>query len=228
MVASFADGVDAVRELMRDGTVPDLVRLSDDVETRMLARADGALLLCAAIGSADHVDASLARIGKSLGRRARPLGPSPYARWYETRYDAPYLRDALIERGYLADSLETSTLWSNVTTAYRAVRDALVRALDPHGRALVLCHLSHAHAEGASLYFTFVAPGGDDAIERWWAAKRAALDAMVNNGATVSHHHGIGRDHRDWQARRLGETGMRAIDAIAQALDPDRVLAANR
>jgi len=228
MLASFADGVDVVRGLMRDGRVPDVVRLSDETETRTLARADGALLLCGVMGTSADVDASLARVGEGIGRRAKSLGPAPYARWDEARYDAPYLRDALIERGYIADSLETSTLWSNVVTVHRAVRDALARALDPHGRALVLCHLSHAYREGASLYFTFVAPGGDDAVERWWAAKRAALDTMVSSGATVSHHHGIGRDHRDWQARRLGETGMGAIDAVAAALDPDRVLAANR
>jgi alkyldihydroxyacetonephosphate synthase len=111
---------------------------------------------------------------------------------------------------------------------HRAVRDALRAALDPAGRALVLCHVSHAYATGASLYFTFVAPGGEDAVERWWSAKRAALDAMLANGAVVSHHHGIGRDHREWQTRRLGATAMSVLGAVAKSLDPDRVLSANR
>jgi alkyldihydroxyacetonephosphate synthase len=65
-------------------------------------------------------------------------------------------------------------------------------------------------------------------LERWWSAKRAALDAMLATGAVVSHHHGIGRDHREWQARRLGPTAVSAIDAVAGVLDPGRVLAANR
>ena len=225
---SFEAGAFAVRSLMQRGPVPALVRLSDANETRMLARANGALLLVGASGTAGEVDATLEGVGRAIGARGKALGAGPYDRWYATRYDAPYLRDALLERGFIADSLETSTLWTNIESVQSAVRDALARALDPNGPALVLCHLSHAYATGASLYFTFVAPGGDDAVERWWSAKRAALDAMVANGATVSHHHGIGRDHREWQSRRLGETGMRAIDAVAEALDPDRVLAANR
>jgi len=65
-------------------------------------------------------------------------------------------------------------------------------------------------------------------VERWSSAKRAALDAMLANGAVVSHHHGIGRDHREWQARRLGTTAMTVLDSIARVLDPGRVLAANR
>ena len=228
LLSSFEEGAFAVRSLMQVGPVPALVRLSDPFETRMLARTDGALLLVAASGTAAEVALTLDGAGRTIGARGKALGSAPYDRWYATRYDAPYLRDALLERGTIADSLETSTLWTNLGTVQGAVREALSKALDPQGRALVLCHLSHAYATGASLYFTFVAPGGDDAVDRWWAAKRAALDAMLANGATASHHHGIGRDHREWQARRLGETGMRAVDAVAEALDPDRVLAGNR
>jgi alkyldihydroxyacetonephosphate synthase len=228
LFASFEEGAAAVRSLLQLGPAPMLVRLSDADETRVLARTEGALLLVGASGTEAEVSATLAVAASAIGARAKQLGASAYDRWYETRYDAPYLRDALLERGMIADSLETSMLWTDLITVHAAVRDALARALDPAGRALIVSHLSHAYATGASLYFTFVAPGGDDSIERWWAAKRAALDAMLANRATVSHHHGIGRDHREWQARRLGETGMRAIDAVAQALDPDRVLAANR
>jgi alkyldihydroxyacetonephosphate synthase len=225
---SFAEGALVVRSLLQVGPAPALVRLSDEAETRALARTDGALLLVGASGAAADVSATLEAVGRAIGARGKAIGVAAYERWYATRYDAPYLRDALLERGMIADSLETSTLWTDLSAVHVAVRDALGRALDADGRAVVLCHLSHAYPTGASLYFTFIGPGGEDRVERWWAAKRAALDVMLANGATVSHHHGIGRDHRQWQARRLGETGMRAIDAVARELDPDRVLAANR
>jgi alkyldihydroxyacetonephosphate synthase len=227
LFGSFAEGLAAVRAALQDGAAPHLVRLSDEAETTLLANTSGALLITGLEGTTADVARDRAGLA-AIGAGARALGPEPAARWYETRYDAPYLRDALLERGVLADSLETATLWSNAETVHRAVRDALRAALDPAGRALVLCHVSHAYATGASLYFTFVAPGGGDALERWWSAKRAALDAMLATGAVVSHHHGIGRDHREWQARRLGPTAVSAIDAVAGVLDPGRVLAANR
>src|SRR6185436_5206684 len=116
-----------------------------EAETTMLAGTAGALLIAGVEGTATDVARRRDRIA-AVGAGARPLGPQPAERWHETRYDAPYLRDALLERGVLADSLETATLWSNVETVHRAVRDALRAALDPAGRALVLCHLSHAYA----------------------------------------------------------------------------------
>ena len=127
----------------------------------------------------------------------------------------------------IVDSLETAALWSDIADLYANVRGAIARAVDPSGRAIVFCHISHAYATGASLYFTFLAPGGDDALARWSATKRAALDAIVANRGVVSHHHGVGRDHREWLTKRYG-SATRIVDAIAAAFDPGRMLAANR
>ena len=224
--ASFAEGADLVRAILQEGIAPELVRLSDEVESAMLGLA-GSLLLVGVEGTARRVASASAQIGALVGTRAAALDASVAARWYETRFDAPYLRDALLERDVIADSLETATLWSGLGELYARTRMAIARTLDPGGRTIVLCHLSHAYATGASLYFTFLAPGGDDALARWISAKRAALDAIVAAGGVVSHHHGIGRDHREWLARRYGNVAKIA-DTVANAFDPTRVLAANR
>jgi alkyldihydroxyacetonephosphate synthase len=225
----FADGIDAVRGLVQDGLAAQVLRLSDEAETVMVGvGGGGALLVTMDEGDEAATAGRAARAATALGRRSRQLGPEPSERWYATRFDAPYLRDALLERGVIADSVETAALWSSVDDVYRGVRTALAGALDDDGRALVLCHLSHAYTVGASLYFTFIAPGGDDAAARWAAAKRAGLDAMLANGGVVSHHHGIGRHHREWQERRLGPLAMDVIEGIARTLDPAHVLAANR
>ena len=225
--ASFAEGAEVIRALLQEGVAPELVRLSDDVESAMLGVPSGALLLIGAEGTANDVASMAERVGAVIGTRASPLDAPLAARWYETRFDAPFLRDALIERDVIADSLETAALWSDLMELYVKTRGAIARALDPGGRTIVLCHVSHAYATGASLYFTFLAPGGDDALARWTAAKRAALDAIVANGGVVSHHHGVGRDHREWLAKRYGNA-TRIVDAIAAAFDPTRMLAANR
>lgn len=226
---AFGDGLAAARALLQEGLAPAVVRVSDEVETATAGlRAGGALLVISDEGD-DRTTATVAeRVAGVLDRTGRALGAEPAERWYATRFDAPYLRDALLERGVIADSIETAALWSTIDAVYHAVRKALANALDPGGRAMVLCHLSHAYAVGASLYFTFVAPGGADAESRWRAAKRAALDAMLESGGVVSHHHGIGRDHREWQERRLGPSAIGVIEAIASRLDPAQVLAANR
>ena len=228
LCASFDAGADAIRRLLQGGIAPSLVRLSDEVETAMLGVTGGALLLTGVEGSTQEVALTRGRIASAVGPTARSLGADVATRWYETRFDAPYLRDALLERDVLADSLETATTWSQLTQLYSSVREALARALDPHGRAVVLCHISHVYAIGASLYFTFLAPGGDGAQDRWVAAKDAALRAITAHGGVISHHHGVGRDHRAAVTNRYGGYAHRVVDAIASVFDPNSVLAANR
>jgi alkyldihydroxyacetonephosphate synthase len=88
-----------------------------------------------------------------------------------------------------------------------------------------MCHVSHLYASGASLYFTFLAraePGAE--LAQWRAAKRAASEAIVAAGGTITHHHAVGRDHREWLAREAGELGLDALRAAKERLDPAGVM----
>ena len=226
LFGSFADGLEAVRSAMQDGAAPDLVRLSDEAETTMLAKRRARFSSPASKGPR-----RMSRATARVSRRSAPARAHSVRslRRAGTRRDTTRRTCAMRSSSAASSSIRSRPRRSGRTSRPCIARCGWRRAdADPAGRALVLCHVSHAYATGASLYFTFVAPGGEDAVERWSSAKRAALDAMLANGAVVSHHHGIGRDHREWQARRLGPTAMSAIDSVARVLDPRRVLAANR
>jgi alkyldihydroxyacetonephosphate synthase len=165
-------------------------------------------------------------IGKAGGVA---VGVRPGRRWLSSRFDGPSLRDPLLDRGIAVDSLETATLWSNLPDLYRTVREALASAIAeqvPAGsRGLVMTHISHSYPEGASLYFTFLFPQrrGEE-IEQWRAIKRAASEAIVAQGATISHHHGVGEDHLPWLGSEKGETGVVLLRALKAALDPRGML----
>ena len=73
----------------------------------------------------------------------------------------------------------------------------------------MLCHISHVYATGACLYFTVVAGQRGNPIEQWRAAKTAASDAIVAAGATITHHHAVGADHRPWMSDEVGDLGVR-------------------
>ena len=122
---------------------------------------------------------------------------------------APYLRDGLLSAGALCETLETATTWANVGALKAAVTEALTGALADSGTsALVMCHISHVYPTGASLYFTVVAAQRGDAAAQWRSAKRAASDAMVRCGATITHHHAVGADHRPWMRDEIGDLGL--------------------
>src|SRR6202022_3037745 len=111
------------------------------------------------------------------------LGGEPAKTWEHGRFTAPYLRDSLLSGGALCETLETATDWSNIPALKAAVTDALTAALAESGTpALVLCHISHVYATGASLYFTVVAGQRGNPIEQWRAAKAAVCNAIVATG----------------------------------------------
>jgi alkyldihydroxyacetonephosphate synthase len=138
------------------------------------------------------------------------------------RYQAPYLRDALLDYGVLVETLETATFWSNRERVYADVKAALQETLGEG--SLVLCHVSHVYETGCSLYFTVAARQADDPLAQWAVAKAAASDAMIAAGATITHHHAVGTDHKPWLAREIGEVGVRVLRAIKSELDPAAIL----
>ncbi|MGZ4616754.1 MAG: FAD-linked oxidase C-terminal domain-containing protein, partial [Actinomycetes bacterium] len=123
------------------------------------------------------------------------------------------------------ETLETATFWSNLQTLYDGVRSALETSLAEQGTApLVLCHVSHVYETGASLYFTVAARELGDPVAQWARAKAAASDAIVAAGATITHHHGVGRDHKPWLAKEIGPVGVEILRAVKGRLDPAGVL----
>ncbi|UMG94313.1 FAD-binding oxidoreductase [Nocardioides sp. TF02-7] len=236
---SFAAGADAMRLLAQADLLPTVLRLSDEAETAVnLARPDaigggqdtaegvvegGCLMVVGHEGTAAAVDRQEAAVAEVLrGAGGTPLGPGPGEAWVQGRYAAPYLRDSLLDVGVLVETLETATFWSGRERLRAAVTEALVDALGEG--TMVLCHVSHVYATGCSLYFTVVAAGGDDPLERWRRAKAAANDAIVACGASITHHHAVGTDHRDWLPAGIGPLGVDVLRAVKATLDPAGIL----
>ena len=232
----FATGAAALRAVAQTGAGPTVIRLSDEAETGVnLATADsigetqitgGCLAITAFEGTEAHVDSRHAETRDLLSANGgTSLGEGPARAWEHGRFNAPYLRDGLLSAGALCETLETATSWSNVPTLKAAVTDALTRSLADSGTpALVMCHISHVYPTGASLYFTVVAAQRGNPIEQWRAAKTAASEAMVRVGATITHHHAVGADHRPWMRDEVGDLGVAVLRAVKSTLDPTGIM----
>jgi alkyldihydroxyacetonephosphate synthase len=237
----FHAGREIVRDLAQRHEAPDVLRLSDEEETRvslelagteglrkraldaylsLRRRRGGCLMICGWEGERDDVSR---RRGISQSRLrlggAVALGRSAGNSWYRNRYGGPYLRDELMSIGVMVETLETAHTWSRLDELYRGVGEALRGTLGE--RSIVMCHLSHAYPDGASLYFTFLTrarPGEE--LEQWRAAKSAACDAIVAAEGTITHHHAVGRDHAPYMRAEVGELGLEALRAVKERLDP--------
>jgi alkyldihydroxyacetonephosphate synthase len=154
-----------------------------------------------------------ASLGRSLGKR-----------WLATRFELPYLRDELLDNHLLVDTLETATTWSGLHALYVAVRSAIEKSAREQGEPMIVfTHVSHLYADGASLYFSLLGrQKRADPIGQWWAIKRAAGEAIRAQGAVITHHHGVGMDHRM-------QTGWSPIERqmllqLKRTLDPTGIM----
>jgi alkyldihydroxyacetonephosphate synthase len=245
----FASGVDAFRTLAQAGAAPDVARLSDEPETRVSlalsggqrvatrvlrgylrtrGHAHGCLVIAGWEGRADGElrarRTAAARALRDAG--AVSLGTPVGAAWEHGRFAAPYLRDELLAHGVLVETLETATTWSRLLELHAAVAAALDGTLRARGTPpVVMCHVSHVYRAGASLYYTLVArqePGAE--LAQWHAAKAAASEAILAHGGTLSHHHGVGRDHAPWLPGEVGPLGIELLRAAKATLDPAGIM----
>jgi alkyldihydroxyacetonephosphate synthase len=154
--------------------------------------------------------------------------PALAATWSRARFRSPYLRNALWASGYGADTLETATDWTRLPGLLARLEASIQQALAPRGeRVHVFTHLSHLYPSGSSLYLTFLfrlAAGPEETLDRWRAVKRAASETISAEGATISHHHGVGVDHAPYLAAEKGPLGMAALEAIVRTFDPEGLM----
>jgi alkyldihydroxyacetonephosphate synthase len=239
---TWAAGLAGLQRLARHDLLPDVVRLSDPDETRanlLMASGAGARALRSSLRARGRGDGCLLVVGweglPTLVRARRRaaatvlrdggavrLGARVGESWRRHRFDAPYLRDRLLDAGLLVETLETAATWSALPTVYDEVRRALRAALGGRGKQpLVMSHLSHGYATGASLYVTVLADRDDDLpLQQWLSAKRAATDALLAAGGTLTHHHAVGADHRPWLEREIGPLGVEVLRGVKARLDP--------
>jgi alkyldihydroxyacetonephosphate synthase len=248
MAESFEAGTEIVRLLAQGPGLPTVIRVSDEEETTgSLAlsgprgatgkafgaylgarrRTGGALMIVGYEGDEETVTRRRALTVRGLrGGGAIYLGRAAGRSWEHGRYGGPYQRDLLMGMGAMVETLETSHTWSRLAELHRAVGRAIAGALEGQGTpGFVFCHLSHAYRDGASLYFTFISRarrGGE--IEQWGAVKKAASEAIVTAGATITHHHAVGHDHAPYMGAEVGETGLEVLRAVKERLDPTGIM----
>jgi alkyldihydroxyacetonephosphate synthase len=248
MAESFEAGAEIVRALAQGPGLPEVIRVSDEEETEgtlalsgprgaagslfdrylgLRRRRQGALMIVGYEGDEESTARRRALSVRALrDGGAAYLGQAAGRSWEHGRFQGPYLRDTLMGMGAMVETLETSHTWSRFGELHDAVGRAIREALDGEGTpGLVFCHLSHAYADGASLYFTFISRARRGAeLEQWAAVKRAASEAIVAQGGTITHHHAIGRDHAPYMEAEIGATGIEVLRAVKAQLDPTAIM----
>lgn len=169
-------------------------------------------------GARDEGNDELARAARLLAPLgAASLGEVPARAWLAHRYSVSYRQSKVFQQGAFNDTLEVAAPWARLAQVYDGVR----RSASAH--ALVLAHLSHAYPDGCSIYFTLVATREGEPLARYDALIDAALSAALAEGATLSHHHGVGTSKAHFLDAELGG-GLDTLRRLRRAWDPDGLM----
>ena len=249
---SWAEAVAAMREIAASEASPSVTRVSDAYETQFsfATRKDPSLIdrlkskalseylerrrkfdreaMCLSFigyeGTKDHVAAQRKLVGRIVSSHGGLcVGSGPGELYDQKKFDTPYIRDYLLDRGAPGDVSETSAPWSALPKLYDNVMTAARGAFDELGvRGYVMCHLSHSYHSGACLYFTFAfKPSGErDVLEEYDVVKDAIQQTFVDSGATLSHHHAVGTEHAKWLEQDLSGPGVVMLRALFEGVDP--------
>ncbi len=250
--ADFADGAEAVRALSQSGLFPTNCRLLDPCEAAITGAVrerhppgdsgQGDSLLVVGFESADHnvnrwMHQALeccADYGGEVPSSTRPGdqgkaddgGADAVGSWRDAFLRAPYLRDTFVAMGILSETFETAITWDRFPQFHASVIEAAQTAVNEIcGGGTVTCRFTHVYPDGAAPYFTILAPArrGSE-LEQWREIKAAASEAVIEGGGTITHHHAVGRDHRQWYDRQRPERFAAALAGAKSALDPAGVL----
>ncbi len=244
---TFEAGVDAARAVAQSGLHPANCRLIDAGESMITGAGDGSEhLLLVGFESADHpLDVWLARaveLARDHGGRVDDARTShsdttrseatqdgTAGAWRNAFVRAPYTRDALVGLGLVNETFETATTWDRFPALYDAVMGAVRAAMQSVGAepGLVTCRFTHVYPDGPAPYFTVIAAGAPTPaarLDQWAMIKQAASDALLAHGGTITHHHAVGRDHRQWYDRQRPDLFADALRAAKHAVDPGAIL----
>jgi alkyldihydroxyacetonephosphate synthase len=233
---SFSGGAECVRAIAQAGLHPSNCRLLDAGEARLTSAGDGShALLVLGFESTDHpvdgaMERALAICAEHGGEVAEPSqrgGGDAVSSWREAFLGAPYLRDTLVAMGILSETFESAITWERFPSFHARVTAAATEAVQEvcGEGGHVFCRFTHVYPDGPAPYFTVLAPArrGEE-IEQWAAIKRAVSDQISTEGATITHHHAVGRDHRPWYDAQRPEPFAAALRGAKGAVDPAGVM----
>lgn len=166
-----------------------------------------------------------------LHRESGQRGGSEAAEsWRQAFFAAPYRQSALLSLGIMADTFETACTWERFSTLNTNIRAAVSEALRATcGGGVVTLRFTHVYPDGPAPYFTFIGALPKDAdlataTSIWRTVKKAASDAILASGGTITHHHAVGRTHRPHYERERAPLFGEALAAVKRTLDPAGIL----
>lgn len=240
--SSFKDGYLATKAIVQSGLKPSNCRLIEATEALINGASDGKThLLLLAFESAELdtkpmlnqaeeiLKSHKALIKNSINTNVDVTSHNSAAKsWKASFTKAPYTRDALIRIGVVVETFETAITWDKFEIFNEKVLQTAREIIkDVSESGWITCRFTHVYPDGPAPYYSVVIKGQkqpQDRIKQWQDVKQAVSDAIISNGATITHHHAIGRDHVPYYHKQIPQLHLESLKAIKKVYDPNKIL----
>ena len=240
MFPDWETGQAAAREIMQsEAGHPSVFRLSDPEETSLMLYLYGVMdsplknifkikgfkpgEMCLFLGYTNGekgFSKNLAKHTKKVCRQFGGISLTGYVTkgWEKGRFNDPYMRDTMQDFGIVMDTMECTVNWSNMSKVHAEVR----KYCKSRPNTICMTHMSHVYPQGANLYWIFITIMHDP--EEFRAYHAGILDAIQKSGASMSHHHGIGKMFAPWLEGFIGKNEYQVFLALKHHFDPDNIM----
>lgn len=233
------DALSATREIMQGQFgFPSVFRLSDPEETDVVMklygiegsifekllslkgfkRGEQCLLLGTVDGDRDYTSLVKRKI-HSICKKHKAFYTTGFVTkaWEHGRFTDPYMREDLMDYGIVIDTLECGVNWETLLEVHKEVR----KYCKSRPQTICMTHCSHFYPQGANLYFIFI---GKMDMEEYKKYQKGILEAIYRSGASMSHHHGIGKMTAPWLEPSIGKENYDILKVLKNHFDPQYIM----
>ncbi|OQY38970.1 MAG: FAD-binding oxidoreductase [Spirochaetaceae bacterium 4572_7] len=237
---TWEDAQSAAREMMQcEAGHPSVFRLSDPEETDMmlkLYKVEGTVLetamntfgykpmeRCLFLGWSEGEKGFAKNVSKQVKKICKKHGglyltSYPVTSWEHGRFNDPYMREALQDYGVIIDTMECGVTWANMGKVHEEVR----KFTKSRPNTICMTHLSHAYPQGANLYFIFIGKFKDK--DEYNEYQFGIFDNIQKAGASMSHHHGVGKMTAAWVEDSIGKAQLDLFRSLKNYFDPNNIM----
>lgn len=233
-VKTMDQGFEIIRQIMRTGIKPSVIRLHDwlecsskyaefmeEEECMLIFRSDGIKELTECNGKI------IKKIAEKNG--AISAGSKVVDIWYKHRNDAADEYEEYANQGILVDTIEISAEWDEIVKIYHDTLEKIY--YDEFLQDSIMFasgHSSHSYMNGTNVYFQFGAiPNPEATPEEIEELHRKIWDIVMyttlEHGGSIAHHHGVGKHRAKYIKDELGNAYEMLLD-IKKAFDPNEIM----
>ncbi|MBT7900747.1 MAG: oxidase, partial [Candidatus Marinimicrobia bacterium] len=149
-------------------------------------------------------------------------------RGYMLTYAIAYVRDFLTDFHIIGETMETSVPWSNIQKVCDEATKTLYDLHEKHsipGIPYMSYRIPQIYHTGVAIYFMFglYIKGIDNAEILFGEIEHKIRQSIMDNGGSISHHHGVGKLRKDFMKDTLSDSSIDMIKNVKDSIDPNNI-----